>query len=49
MLRPNSGHRQVYNSSAVRVLQYASLRQGVDLGVWITFILHIIFLKVYGF
>jgi hypothetical protein len=28
MLRPNSGHRQVYNSPAVRVLQYASLRQG---------------------
>jgi hypothetical protein len=27
MFRPNSGHRQVYNSSAVRVLQYAS-------GIW---------------
>jgi hypothetical protein len=31
MFRPNSGHRQVYNSSAVRVLQYASLRQGVEI------------------
>jgi hypothetical protein len=31
MFRPNSGHHQVYNSSAVRVLQYASLRQGVEI------------------
>jgi hypothetical protein len=31
MFRPNSGHRQVYNSSAVRILQYASLHQGVEI------------------
>jgi hypothetical protein len=31
MFRPNSGHRQVYNSSAVRVFKYASLRQGVEI------------------
>jgi Zn-finger protein len=30
MFWPNSCHCQVYNLSAVRVLQYASLRQGVD-------------------